>query len=716
MNRPIKPEVSNQRGRPASQGAGQELPYWSDYLIRLGAQAKKAANTTIWTGAPIVASEPVGVGTAPHHRARHPGGDRRMSVEQRRKRIGGDVRLRVEPEGLVLPTRPGDLSGIGQQQTVKLSESPGQDRPENGAAASAPGVRYGIRRPIGDRRTGPGQRRERTDVRGSRQDTGKWLYFLPRLWGRMTASSRRATDKIGAVSLARFSLGIWGYYFIAKLGLYWMGLIAFHTMENLVFAAFILLPVSSRLLYRVKNILATGLALGLLYHDSWLPPVSRLLSQASLLSDFSFPYLFELLSRFFSWQVVGLLFASGIVYWVVSRRVRVGILVIAGMLGLALVQRLPGDSKAADKGRPDMDTFAQYFFDKEVERSVLFVTPQADAAPFDVIFIHVCSLSWDDVRAVGLEEHPLWKRFDILLTRFNSAASYSGPAALHLMRAKCGQPRHGDMYTPVADKCYLMNSLQRSGFEPNLVLNHDGKFDDFLGQLKTHGRLTVPPMPLDGVAIAQYAFDKSPVYDDLAVLDRWLATRQASGSARVALYYNTVSMHDGNHFTGTPSAASSLETYKTRLAKFLDETESFMRKMEASGRRAVIVMVPEHGAAVRGDKRQIAGMREIPTPSITLVPVGIAVIGGKREGEGVLIDQPTSYLAISHIVERMLEQSPFDNEKFQPADYVANLPNTIFVSQNETTTVAESLGQYYLSRGETKWEDYTEFNQPAAQP
>jgi hypothetical protein len=152
------------------------------------------------------------------------------------------------------------------------------------------------------------------------------------------------------------------------------------------------------------------------------------------------------------------------------------------------------------------------------------------------------------------------------------------------------------------------------------------------------------------------------------------------------------------------------------LAKFLDETESFMQKLEKSGRRAVIVMVPEHGAAVRGDKMQIAGMREIPTPAISLVPVGIKLIGGNREGEGLLVDQPTSYLAISHIVERMLEQSPFDNASFNPSDYVANLPNTIFVSQNETTTVADSLGQYYLSRGDTKWADYAEFNKPDAQP
>ncbi|MDP1939733.1 MAG: cellulose biosynthesis protein BcsG, partial [Gallionella sp.] len=330
----------------------------------------------------------------------------------------------------------------------------------------------------------------------------------------------------------------------------------------------------------------------------------------------------------------------------------------------------------------------------------------------DVIFIHVCSLSWDDVRAVGLEQHPLWQRFDILLKNFNSAASYSGPAAIRLLRATCGQQEHGKMYAPVPEKCYLMNSLLRSGFEPELALNHDGKFDDFLGQVQSTGRLTVPPMPLDGLRVTQRAFDDAPVYDDLDVLNRWLETRKKSASSRVALYYNTVSMHDGNHLPGTHSTPNSLDTYKVRLSDFLDRTEQFMKSLDESGRRAVVVMIPEHGGAVRGDKKQIAGLREIPTPNITLIPVGIKVIGGnvQRAGATLLIEQPVSYLAMSYIVERMLKKSPFNDNKFSPSDYVEGLPMTPFVSQNEQMTVAEHDNSYYLGRGTGQWEKYTEFN------
>ena len=60
----------------------------------------------------------------------------------------------------------------------------------------------------------------------------------------------------------------------------------------------------------------------------------------------------------------------------------------------------------------------------------------------------------------------------------------------------------------------------------------------------------------------------------------------------------------------------------------LNDMATFVRQLEQSGRKAVVVVVPEHGAALLGDRMQIPGMREIPSPSITHVPVGIKLVGG----------------------------------------------------------------------------------------
>ena len=44
------------------------------------------------------------------------------------------------------------------------------------------------------------------------------------------------------------------------------------------------------------------------------------------------------------------------------------------------------------------------------------------------------------------ENHEVLKQFNIRFENFNSATSYSGPAALRLLKSVCGQPSHEDLY------------------------------------------------------------------------------------------------------------------------------------------------------------------------------------------------------------------------------------------------------------------------------
>jgi hypothetical protein len=44
----------------------------------------------------------------------------------------------------------------------------------------------------------------------------------------------------------------------------------------------------------------------------------------------------------------------------------------------------------------------------------------------------------------------------------------------------------------------------------------------------------------------------------------------------------------------------------------------------------VVVLIAEHGAALNGDRRQISGLREIPTAAIARVPVAIALVNAPR--------------------------------------------------------------------------------------
>jgi cellulose synthase operon protein YhjU len=362
-------------------------------------------------------------------------------------------------------------------------------------------------------------------------------------------------------------------------------------------------------------------------------------------------------------------------------------------------------SASAPTGEQTADAMVAEFFRRESQRQVAFARPADSAPPFDVIFLHICSLSWDDLAATGLDKHPLLASFDILLERFNSVSTYSGPAAIRLLRAPCGQPRHEALYSPAPPQCLLMPALEEAGLETQFAMNHDGHFDGFIDYVRAQGVLAVP-VPLKGIDAPQRGFDDSRIYDDAGVLARWLESRGASPARHVALYYNTISLHDGNHLVTQPSTKSS-ETYKERLARLLDELDAFIGEIGASGRRAVVVVIPEHGAALRGDSAQIPGLREIPTPAITLVPVGIRVVGpdAQRIGAAVRVSEETSFLAVSHIVAAMLAKPPFGGDGFRAGDYTQGLPATPFVAQGESAVVIHRGNAYLLKQEGDAWKE-----------
>jgi cellulose synthase operon protein YhjU len=305
-------------------------------------------------------------------------------------------------------------------------------------------------------------------------------------------------------------------------------------------------------------------------------------------------------------------------------------------------------------------------------------------------------LSWDDLQAVERADDPLLGRFDILLTAFNTAASYSGPAAIRLLRGNCGQPTHKALYEAAPRECLLFDGLQDAGFEPNWLMNHDGHFGDFFSDVRDPARGAFPAasQPAKGARVAQYAFDDSPIYDDYSMLSRWWTQRVANPASHVALYYNTISLHDGNRVSGKGDSS-----FDARLTQFTSDMARFMDDIQRSGRRVIVVFVPEHGAAVRGDRRQIPGLREIPTPAITRVPVGLALINSTREQSATQheVEASTSYLAVTELLSRFIADNPFAKSSLSLAAYTQNLPTTDAVSENEGTVMMR-IGQQFMMR------------------
>jgi len=515
-------------------------------------------------------------------------------------------------------------------------------------------------------------------------------------------------------------MGLWDLYFITKLFLYFGQYMDFHVWPNLALAIFLIIPISDSIKYarrikQARQAIAIPLGIALFYYDTWFPPIARALSQTSMVGGFSLTYLQELLGRFFNpWVAAGLLLVFAI-YYFAAKRIRVSSVIFVAMLApmFSIGQGTPRtDDFATTATQPAVaDTNANLssqlsaFYAEEKQRSVTFMAPPAQDAPFDIIVLQVCSLSWDDLDFTKQRDNPLFKRFDVVFTNFNSAASYSGPAAIRLLRGSCGQPRHKTLYDPPSSQCLTFEDLKGVGFKEQLVMNHDGRYGSFLEDVRVRGGLQAEPFDTKGLPTYLQSFDGSPVHTDWDVLSKWWAARTKSSTPRVAMYYNTVSLHDGNYYPGRRT--TSLEIYPPRLEKLLKDMDRFFSVLQASGRRAVVVFVAEHGASVRGDKMQIAGMREIPSPRITTVPLGIKLIGlpDKPGAQPLLIDKPTSYLALSQLLSNFITVSPFGNSSLSMKDYTQDLPETRFVSENEDTVVIRS-GKRFFIRSKGQWIDY----------
>lgn len=530
-------------------------------------------------------------------------------------------------------------------------------------------------------------------------------------------------------------LGGWNLYFLAKFALLWFGYLNFHALPNLVFMAFLLMPIPSQRLHRWRHYLAIPIGIALFYHDTWLPGINSILSQGSQLAGFSAQYLLELINRFINWQMVGAAFVLLIAYLFVAQWVRVTVFTVAALVWLNIVNiagpavsLLPatstasaggantpatsvpaaGDAAPADSLPPtsaNLTAYLNQFYEREKGRVTAFpATLPADAQPFDLLVINICSLAWADMEAVNLQNHPLWSKMDIMFDSFNSATAYSGPAAIRLLRASCGQLSHHDLYQPVNQQCYLFDNLAKLGFKEQLMLDHSGVFGNFLKELREQGDMQAPLMSQAGIGNELTSFDGEPIYNDLELLTRWLDQQQKGGDGRTATFFNIIPLHDGNRFVGSSKSAD----YQPRAQKLFDQLNTFLDQLEKSGRKVVVVIVPEHGAALVGDKMQMSGLRDIPSPNITHTPVGIKLIGMKapHQGSPLQIKTLSSYLALSELVSRLVDGKVFSESSVDWQALTQGLPQTPVISENDNAIVMQYQGKPYIRLNGGDWVPY----------
>ncbi|MFP1557695.1 cellulose biosynthesis protein BcsG [Escherichia coli] len=122
--------------------------------------------------------------------------------------------------------------------------------------------------------------------------------------------------------------------FSGWFGLLWAGYLNFHPLLNLVFAAFLLMPIPRYSLHRLRHWIALPIGFALFWHDTWLPGPESIMSQGSQVAGFSTDYLIDLVTRFINWQMIGAIFVLLVAWLFLSQWICITVFVVAILLWL----------------------------------------------------------------------------------------------------------------------------------------------------------------------------------------------------------------------------------------------------------------------------------------------------------------------------------------------------------------------------------------------
>lgn len=522
-------------------------------------------------------------------------------------------------------------------------------------------------------------------------------------------------------------LGVWNVYFIIAFALAAFGYIELNLLGNALLMAWLLLPVGPKWLRILRGTLGVAAAAVLLYSESWLPGVDSILANKGGIAGFSLLYMAEFALDFINVKMVGWGLLVFLGYFLVRRYVRVTFFTIVYFLGAVtmpwvqsiLPERAPvvtadaggqtNEAAAPAKtGKADAKAVGEWydaFLAYEHDRRARFPNGLSEKdTPFDILLLSICSVSNDDLAVSQPDQHPLFKEFNIRFDSFNAATAYSGPALLRLLNGACGQPSHSELYGERRPECEIMTRLGTLGYSQRLLMDHSGEYDNFLQSMRDKAGVTAT---LDNAKYpTRYmGFDDEEIADSLAVLRHWQRTQVKSKAGRTATLINFIALHDGNRLPGRGRA----EPFKPRAQEMFDNIRTFLRELERSGRKTMVVIVPEHGAAVRGDKIQVPRLRDIPTMRISRVPVMVKFVGLKgMPNEPIHVTGNTSYLALTSLIGKTLETDYFskDGGTVPLEQLVHDLPQTNPVSENGTVQTLEYQGREYFRQNGGEWKPY----------
>jgi len=517
-------------------------------------------------------------------------------------------------------------------------------------------------------------------------------------------------------------LFVLNFFVLLELYLLSLNVIRIDLLLNISLYFFVIMPFPQKLagiytLKIVRFLVSVVLCVIILWHQSWLPDIHETILLVRHNGMPSFDYMFSFVLRVFSMSMLIGLFSLILVSYFFQKVKMISLIGLPTLLiSMSFILDVGADQtdvliklpevESAEKVTPN--EYLEEFYFKESERAILFNKPNPTTPAFDVIVLQVCSLSWHDLKEIGVSKNDaFFQQFDYLFSNFNTATSYSGPAMHRLLMANCGQPSHDDIYdNNIPKECQLFKSLAAVGYQTSISMGFNG-YEGFREAANSHMPSNTKQFSPEELEMQAIFYDgKTKLYNDLETLSLWQEYVKGSKPERAALYYNSVLLHAGVRWVGekTSRGRDPHEQFEDVFLAFKEDIQAFIKQLQESKRNTVLLFVPEHGRALIGNAIQLADVRDIPLPLITKVPVGIKLIGPDFESDKQQeINKPTSYIALSWLMSKFLKNNPFSDETIPSNKLASRIPQTEHVSDNGNSTILKIEDKTLYRGKDGKW-------------
>lgn len=495
----------------------------------------------------------------------------------------------------------------------------------------------------------------------------------------------------------------WVFYFITVVFLHLFQIISAHAFYNLFLCLFVFFPLPDKLPHkiifsRLQAFLGLVIGIILLWHESYLPPIATLwqfITNPELRPSPVFLWRFilsEINLKLLLFIIPTITFAYFLSYTKFKKYFGLFFLACFFLIGFTEKASVVGD-------------FTANFYQSESKKSIDFVDNLNN--DFDIVILQLCSFSWDDFNYITYDIDPFLSQFDYIFTNFNTATSYSNPAVIRLLRSTCGQTTHEQLFSEVDNKCYLMNNLKNLGYSPYTSLNHNGVYSGFNEAIEKYGMASVP-LSNANLKPIEASFDGTYIYGDEETLSSWLETRKLDKNKKTVLFYNSTTLHTGGRYLDSAYLSNS-DQYRLSLSKIIGDLNNFFVKIKKSNKNTIVIVLGEHGAALRGSVLQPGTVREIPLPSITTVPVAIKLFGpgfnNDQASRTIIIDKPASYLAMSDLLSQIIKISPQSRADLSSLKITDRYLTEEIVSENENGVIVKNkIGLFYKLKKYKTWD------------